>query len=318
MNKKYFFYKGNLTDLVYLCLMNILLTIVTLGIYYPWARTNMRQYLWKETSFLDEPGEYTGNGKELFIGWLKLLVILFVLGILAEILSKIFGRFIDLKIAAAIGSVASTLIYTYIFALATYAGLRYRMSRTKWKGFAFGVDRNKESAAEFNRLYFKGIFFTVITLGIYYPYFKNRTHKFLVNRTRYGNKYFRYSGDDKEYFKLFAIQSLFVFLTLGLYYPWFFKETLKYRLQHTHIDDAHFDIELNGSEILFFAIGGYLLAAITLGLAAPWILNWGYKLYINKISVDGNFDLSNVQALPSDGSALADEIVTGYDLDFGF
>jgi uncharacterized membrane protein YjgN (DUF898 family) len=50
---------------------NIFLTIITLGVYAAWGRTNTRRYLWGHTNFLNDRANYTGTGKEIFLGILK-------------------------------------------------------------------------------------------------------------------------------------------------------------------------------------------------------------------------------------------------------
>ena len=60
-------------------MVNLLLTIVTLGIYRFWAKTRIRRYLWSQTEFLGDRFEYTGTGKELLIGFLIVFAFLIVM-----------------------------------------------------------------------------------------------------------------------------------------------------------------------------------------------------------------------------------------------
>ena len=52
-------YVGNVSGLLPIVLLNLLFTILTLGIYRFWAKTNVRRYLWRNTKFDDESFEYT-------------------------------------------------------------------------------------------------------------------------------------------------------------------------------------------------------------------------------------------------------------------
>lgn len=65
-----FVYDGRLGELYVLFIKNLLLTIITLGIYRFWAKTRVRRYLWSHTSLFGDRFEYTGTGKELFLGFL--------------------------------------------------------------------------------------------------------------------------------------------------------------------------------------------------------------------------------------------------------
>ena len=49
---------GNGGELFIIFLINILLKVVTLGIYHFWAKTRVRRYLWSQTSFEDERFEH--------------------------------------------------------------------------------------------------------------------------------------------------------------------------------------------------------------------------------------------------------------------
>src|SRR4051812_6107878 len=60
-----------------ICYLNLLLTVVTLAIYRFWAKTRLRRYVWRHVAVGGESFEYTGTGKELLIGFLKALLVLF-------------------------------------------------------------------------------------------------------------------------------------------------------------------------------------------------------------------------------------------------
>src|SRR3546814_5837419 len=62
-----FAFEGNWRDYAPIAFTNLLLTIVTLGIYRFWATTRTRRYLWANTRFIDdrlERSEERSVGKE--------------------------------------------------------------------------------------------------------------------------------------------------------------------------------------------------------------------------------------------------------------
>ena len=65
-----FAFSGTWREYAPIAFTNLLLIIVTLGIYRFWATTRTRQYLWSRTRFVDERLEWAGTGLELFIGFL--------------------------------------------------------------------------------------------------------------------------------------------------------------------------------------------------------------------------------------------------------
>jgi uncharacterized membrane protein YjgN (DUF898 family) len=68
------------------------------------------------------------------------------------------------------------------------------MSRTSWRGIRFSFRR---SILAFTGLYLKGIVFSILTLGIYYPTFENARREFLTAGTHFGNQAFGFDGDPK-------------------------------------------------------------------------------------------------------------------------
>ena len=71
---------GTLFGIVFI---NTILTFVTLGFYYPWARAKLLKYLYSETEFNGNRFEFHGTGKEMFKGFLKVIAILIVVYIVA-------------------------------------------------------------------------------------------------------------------------------------------------------------------------------------------------------------------------------------------
>jgi uncharacterized membrane protein YjgN (DUF898 family) len=111
-------------------LLNFFLSMVTLGIYGFWGRTEVRKRIWSSIHLNGEPLAYTGTGKELFLGFLivfgVILIPLFGLSIAGVVL---FGP-------GSAGFIQALLIVGLIFlgGVAAYRARRYRLSRTTWRG----------------------------------------------------------------------------------------------------------------------------------------------------------------------------------------
>lgn len=61
-------YEGR-PGLVGLLSKNYFLTLITIGIYRFWAATRLRRYLWSNIRIGGDGLEYTGTGRELFLGF---------------------------------------------------------------------------------------------------------------------------------------------------------------------------------------------------------------------------------------------------------
>lgn len=74
-------YDGSISDLYKIYLINLLLTILTLGLYHFWAKTRKRRYIVSSLQLKQDRFEYTGYGRELFLGLSYGLIILLLLSI---------------------------------------------------------------------------------------------------------------------------------------------------------------------------------------------------------------------------------------------
>ncbi len=114
---------------------------MTLGIYRFWATTRERRYLWSRSRFVDERLEWAGTGMELFVGFLLVLALFalpfFAIGLVAESL-VLRGE----EALAAVLTLMSFVILFYLTGLARFRALRYRLSRTRWRGIRGGSNDN--------------------------------------------------------------------------------------------------------------------------------------------------------------------------------
>ncbi|MEX2200134.1 MAG: DUF898 family protein [Dongiaceae bacterium] len=178
-----FEYDGRLGPLYWLFLKNLLLSIVTFGIYRFWGRTNIRRYIWSNTRFLSDPLEYTGKGSELFAGFLIVFGILFVVSAAVNIIVVGLG---PESPVALILNIAFPIFIGYFVFVAQYAAQRYRLTRTVWRGLRGGMTG---SAWSYGAYAFGVTLLTGLTLTIARPWARAR----LIER-RLSNSYF---GDGK-------------------------------------------------------------------------------------------------------------------------
>lgn len=102
-------------------IVNVLLTIVTLGFYTPFARRRTAQYFFGHTEVAGSPLEFTAQQRKMVLGFI-ILVILYA----------------SFKIAAGTGQdTAASLLMLGAAALAPYfwaSAMRFRLSATRWRG----------------------------------------------------------------------------------------------------------------------------------------------------------------------------------------
>lgn len=104
-------------------IVNLLLTIITLGIYSPWAKVRREQYFHRSTLLDGHPFDYTGQPIKILIGRVLALVV-FVVG---STLQKI-----DFKIALAV-----TAFFALIYPWVIVRSAKFRARNTRYRNIAF-------------------------------------------------------------------------------------------------------------------------------------------------------------------------------------
>jgi uncharacterized membrane protein YjgN (DUF898 family) len=168
---------NNLAPLVW---RGLFLTIITLGIYRFWYRTDLRRWYWRNTVVGGDGFEYRGTPKELFIGFLIALSItlpLYFAGTLAAL-------FIASEMTTNAITVLGLLILTVLAQYGAYRARRFRMTRTVWRGLRFDQKGSPWRYAAVSLLWFLA---TVMTVGLTLPLFRRSIEAMKVRNTRFGS-----------------------------------------------------------------------------------------------------------------------------------
>lgn len=102
-------------------IVNVLLSIVTLGLYTPWARRRTARYFYDHTLVADSPLEFTAPLRKMVKGFL-----LFVLLYIAYSIASETGQ----TTAVNLFILAAALLAPYIWGSA----MRFRLASTRWRG----------------------------------------------------------------------------------------------------------------------------------------------------------------------------------------
>lgn len=182
----------------WLSIKNFLLSIVTLTIYRFWAKTNVRKHVWSCVQINGEPLEYTGTGKELFIGFLVVLFLIF-LPFVAIVNGLQIAGYVGLAIAA---QLIFTLLIILLFGMAGYRARRYRLSRTVWRGVRGSL---VGSSVKYSLVYFGTYLLAGITLGWSNPAMNLELQERITKDMRFGETPFGFRGSASPLYGRFAI-----------------------------------------------------------------------------------------------------------------
>ena len=166
---------------------NLLLMIVTLGLYTFWARARTRRYLWSRTRFIDDRLEWTGTGLELFIGYV-IAFFLFVLPFGLVNLGLQSAMMHGHPGAAGLLAILMYLAALYLIGVARFRALRYRLSRTLWHGIRGGSDAQ---GFAYGWSYFWKTFVSFLTIYLMTPWSMARLWNERWNAMSFGSLSFR-------------------------------------------------------------------------------------------------------------------------------
>lgn len=264
-------------------IVNFLLCIVTLGMYYPWARVNTLRFMYEETTFMGDQFVFHGTGKQLFIGFIKVVGIFLLIGFIAGIGGE-FGIFI------------AYLCLIVLTPVAVHGALRYRMSHTSWRGIYFGY---RGDLVELIKMYVKGIILTILTVGIYSAWFAMDVQRYITGHIRAGSVKFGFDGKGGEYFKVFFLGYLLTIVTLGIYGFWWARNMFNYMADHTYLEHEGNEYYFHGGstagQVFNLSIGNMLIVMFTLGIGTPWAIIRTVRYQLRNMKLHGAFDPAGIE-----------------------
>jgi uncharacterized membrane protein YjgN (DUF898 family) len=292
--------------------VNILLILLTLGVYYFWAKVRVRRYLWGQTELLGDRFAFHGTGRELLLGWLKAALVFGLPAFLLAAGPALAGT------GAVVRLLAALLLYVLIFVfvpVAMVGARRYRLSRTSWRGIRFSF---RGRAPEFVRLFVRDSLLTLLTFGLYYPYFEVNRQAFMVSHAYFGNRRFGFDGRGRDLFTPYFFMLLLAIPTLGLIWFWYAARRQRYLWDHTTFGEVRFHSTVTGRAMFWLRLVNLGLLVLTLGLAWPWVTVRTARFALRYLSLEGPLDVEAIQQeaqlATATGEGLAGFLDVGFDL----
>jgi uncharacterized membrane protein YjgN (DUF898 family) len=316
-------YRGEGWTLFGLYLVNVLLSILTLGIYSFWGKARILRYLYEQAELAGSELAFHGTGAELFKAFLRLLVVLAaMLAVVLGLVIAIIALRWDMTGAQA-SMLSMALTYAamaFLVPIAINSRLRYRMSRTSWRGIRLGyTGRNKE----YLPLFLKGLALSILSLGVYASWFYVRLRRYELGHTRFGALRFSFEGEGRELFRINARGLFLTVISLGMYGFFWAADVYSFTIGKVVVSQgerrARLAADTSAGRIFRLVVPNLFLAILSLGLATPWIIIRKYRFVFGMIKVDGELDPDSVEPDPGSaqdaiGESMADFLNLG---DFG-
>ncbi len=279
------------TGLISLSFTNYILSLVTIGIYSFWGKTEVRKRIWSAIRLEGEPLLYTGTGKELFLGFLFVFfIVLLPIMLLSFAAAYYFGP-------QSVGYTLFTLgLYILIFFLvgvAIYRATRYRLSRTRWRGIRGAL---VGSPNRYALTYFLTLPLLILTLGWLGPWRTTKLQNILINDMRFGDRPFRFTATSKPLYSRFAwlwVGGVVITALIGGLIAYLISADLAANAEAT--PDKKITIQT-----ILIVYGVFLGGFILYGIASAWY----YAFQFNHFSRNTHFEGASFRANLTGGGLI--------------
>ncbi|HEY0149442.1 MAG TPA: YjgN family protein [Allosphingosinicella sp.] len=339
-----FTFTGSWREFLPIAATNLLLTVVTLGIYRFWAKARERRYLWSRTHFIDDHLEWTGTGKEMFIGFLIVMLVLlplflgFQFGVQAMMMRGETGPALLMMM----------LIYGGIFYLVgvgQFRALRYRLSRTWWHGIRGG---SFQPGWGYGGKFMWKNFVGYAAAGFLVPWsmtslWNDRWNEMSFGPHRieacagtdglFGRWLLVYlapiggvflmmvigfgaasSGNETAGAAGFAIGFLAIYLLMGLaslsYYAAFYRQAV----EATSFGGLHFDFTARTLDWFKLVLGNIALVIFTLGLGFVFVSYRNWAFFVRHMEAAGEIDLDRLTQSRTSATSDAEGLADAFDI----
>lgn len=189
-----FRFTGEAGEYFRIWIVNVLLTILTLGVYSAWAKVRTRQYFYRNTHVEGSSFEYLADPIRILKGRLLIGAVLAVLGATQYYSATAYGIALACVLLATPWVVVKALSFNA--RNSAYRNVRFAFQGTV--GESYGV-------------YLTCALVYVLTLGLGTPYVNFKQHQFAAGRHLYGLERFEFNKRPGQYFRLFAHAFMAIF-----------------------------------------------------------------------------------------------------------
>ncbi|WP_322741686.1 YjgN family protein [Glaciimonas soli] len=183
-----FTFTGRGSEYFRIWIVNLLLSIVTLGIYSAWAKVRRTRYFYDNTHVAGASFEYHGNPKAILKGRVIALV-----GIIAY---KVAFR-----VSPTVGFITFAVLAA-LFPWLIWKSYQFKLYNSSYRGIRFGFRGN------LGQVYKTYLLWPVLCLFTFYtlvPFAYQRIKKFLHSESRYGTTHFSFDATVGAYYRTYLI-----------------------------------------------------------------------------------------------------------------
>lgn len=327
-----FQFNGSGTEYFKIWIVNLLLTILTLGIYSAWAKVRRLQYFYRNTSLANASFDYHGTPKAILKGRI-IAFAMFLVYNFAFSFNPLLGTIIGLMLA---------LVMPWLL----MRSLRFKLYNSSYRGLRFGFAGNTRGAYN---AFLKYPIFAGLTLYLLVPLAHQRVKQYQLSNAVFGSTSFHFGATARSFFGIY-LSSIAVMAGAILLAMAFFKQIepvdsqlammtaalipLAFFLIVSSLFVAHmqnlvwdntglgvhkFYSDASARRMLWIGVTNFIGVLFTLGLYKPFatIRMLRYKLEVMGLLAIG--DLSSfVASQQQQAGASGEEAAEMFDVDISF
>ncbi len=324
-------------------IVNLALTIVTLGIYSAWAKVRKRRYFYGHTRIDGESFEYRANPVAILKG--RLIAV------------ALFAVFYAISHYAPLYIWAIYLVLLFVGPWLVVRSLAFNAYNTAYRNVRFTFSGTYRTCLGLVLGY---ALLTLVTLGLGFPFLRRRLVQFAAVSHSYGTTRFALAEGFKKLFVRPYFVAIGVSILLGVVLVAFFAavgviagapakpgtgnpgwvptaiiagvvmfyallfllvayikaRTVNAVWNHLSIGPVRFESALRARDLIWLYFSNFLAVALTIGLATPWAAVRAMRYRASKTTVIGSGPLDGfAQAEAQRVSVAGEEVADFFDID---
>ncbi len=294
-----FQFTGNATEYFKVWIVNIALTILTLGIFSAWAKVRTQRYFYGNTYLDGSTFEYLASPIAILKG--RLIAVVFFL------LYWVAVNFVPLLMLPVM------IVFVVAFPWVVARSMLFRARNTAYRNLRFDFNGRYGEVA---KVFILWPILIPFTIGLIWPYVHYRQKRLLVANSEFGDSGFDFNAESKDFYQIYAValvmvlvipmvfglvgvlsagvfaglneneladgqqtqmaivmSMLVMFLTLGLQYlVYVFVTTRITNLTYSAstLSNARLESRLKVPAMMWIYFSNALAIAVSVGLLVPW------------------------------------------------
>ena len=185
-------FTGSAREYFGIWIVNLCLSIFTLGIYSAWAKVRTRRFFLGHTGIGGRTFDYHATGLQILVGRLIVIALLIAWSVASRML----------PVVAAFG-----IVFIFVMPWLINRSLRFNAAMTSWSNVRFRFEGQYWRAFLVFLLY---PFLCIFTLYLAYPYAARAGFRYRIGRHRIGDHGFAFDGGVGPFYAAFAMAILWV------------------------------------------------------------------------------------------------------------